>query len=140
MSSKIGCANWLEALILLYDAISAEIIGSFYQVYRTLGRGLEEKAYENSLAVALRKQGLTVEQQAPVNFYYEGAVVGDYVADLVVENRVILELETAEKISEAKRIQLLNYLKASQLLVGYILNFGPTPTFERRVAGERVRK
>jgi len=81
----------------------------------------------------LRKQGFVVQQQAPVIVYYNEAVVGEYFADLIVENKIILELKTAEAISEAHKLQLLNYLKASQIEVGYILNFGSKPTFERRV-------
>jgi GxxExxY protein len=91
------------------------------------------KVYENALAMELRKQGFVVQQQAPVIVYYNEAVVGEYFADLIVENKIILELKTAEAISEAHKLQLLNYLKASQIEVGYILNFGSKPTFERRV-------
>lgn len=119
--------------MLQYHQISTEIIGCFYNVYNVLGYGFLEKVYENALALELRKAGFVVQQQAPVVVFYDGVVVGEYFADLVVENKIILELKTAETINAAHKVQLLNYLKASQVEVGYVLNFGPKPTFKRYV-------
>jgi GxxExxY protein len=120
-------------MAFLYPELSNTIIKCFYDVYNTLGYGFLEKVYENSLAIELRKQGYEIKQQFPIKVYYETIVVGEYFADLVVENKVILELKAAEAISETHKIQLLNYLKSTKIDVGYILNFGSEPTFKRLV-------
>jgi GxxExxY protein len=120
-------------MTFLYPALSKTIIKCFYDVYNTLGYGFLEKVYENSLAIELRKLGFVISQQAPITVFYESVVVGEYFADLIVENKIILELKVSEAISEIHKIQLLNYLKASKIGVGYVLNFGPKPTFKRQV-------
>lgn len=118
---------------LIYEELTEEIIGCFFRVYNELGYGFLEKVYENSMALTLRKQGFYVRQQAPIKVYFEGEIVGEYFADMMVEDKVILELKTAETISEAHKVQLRNYLKATQIKIGYILNFGPEATFKRMI-------
>ncbi|MBO0721433.1 MAG: GxxExxY protein [Blastocatellia bacterium] len=118
---------------LLHRQITNRIIGAFYKVYNNLGPGFLEKVYENALAIELRKMKFNVSQQQPLNVYYDGQNVGNYYADLVVENIVILELKVAEAINEVFEAQLLNYLKATEIEVGLVLNFGPEPQFKRRV-------
>jgi GxxExxY protein len=118
---------------LLHADATERIIKAFYHVYNTLGYGFLEKVYENALLITLRKMGLKVEQQRPIKVYFEAEPVGDYVADLVVADRVILELKAAEAIAEAHKAQLLNYLKATDIEVGLVLNFGPKAEFRRKV-------
>jgi GxxExxY protein len=118
---------------LLYGDLSQQIIKSFYHVYNSLGPGFLEKVYENALRVALRKQGLVVDQQLPITVRFEGEVVGEYFADLRVEGRIILEIKAGDAIAEEHEAQLLNYLKATGYQLGIILNFGPKAEFARRV-------
>ena len=113
--------------------LTEKIIGVFYKVYNTLGYGFSEKVYENALAIELRKLGLKVEQQARIVVYYEGEVVGEYQADLVVNGAVIVELKAARQLADEHEAQLLNYLKATPIEVGLLLNFGPKAEIKRKV-------
>jgi GxxExxY protein len=112
--------------------VTSKIINAFYAVYNGLGYGFLEKVYENAMVLELTKRGFTVEQQKQVHVYYEGRVVGEYYADLLVNGQIILELKAAEAISEAHTAQLLNYLRATTCEIGFVFNFGPEPAFERR--------
>ena len=104
------------------------------RVHRELGNGFLEKVYENALMVLLRKEGIQAEAQAPVKVQFEGEVVGDYYADILVEGKIILELKSTEKIIDAHRSQALHYLKATGLRLAMILNFGKDSfAFERLV-------
>ena len=108
-------------------------------MYNTLGYGFLEKVYENALAIELCKQGLEARAQAPITVFYEGEVVGEYFADLVIANTIIVELKAAKALAEEHEAQLLNYLKATPYEVGLLLNFGPEPHFKRK-AFENTRK
>jgi len=105
------------------DAVSEKIIGAAYKVSNTLGVGFLEKVYENALAHQLIKDGMRIEQQKPIKVYYYDVVVGDYFADLTVEGAVIVELKTVKRIQGIHLAQTLNYLKATGLKLGLILNF-----------------
>jgi GxxExxY protein len=118
---------------MLHEEITSAIIAAYYDVYNTLGYGFLEKVYENALILELQKRGLTAEQQLPIKVYYEGQVVGEYFADLLVNSLVILELKAAEQIIKAHEAQLVNYLKATDHEVGLILNFGPKAEFKRKI-------
>ena len=109
------------------------IIGAFYHVYDTLGYGLLETVYRNSLAITLRKYGFVVTSEAPVDAWFEGERVGVFRADLIVDGAIVLELKVASSIHPIHEVQLVNYLKASGLQLGFVFNFGPKPTFKRRV-------
>jgi len=113
--------------------LTDKIINAFYEVYNTLGYGFLEKVYENALAHELRKRGFKVVQQAPIHVHYDGVIVGEYYADLVVNDAVILELKSVEAILDDHKAQLLNYLKATDIDVGLALNFGPRPQISRKV-------
>ena len=113
--------------------ITELIIKAFYKVYNTLGYGFLEKVYKNALAIELQKLGLEVSPEARVLVYYEGKVVGEYFADLLVASVVLVELKTVEKLMEEHEAQLINYLKATPYEVGLLLNFGPRPDFRRKV-------
>lgn len=117
-----------------------KILKAFYYVYNKLGYGFLEKVYENSIAIALRRHGCKVNQQVPIKVYFEGELVGDYYADLIVNNHVIVELKASEAISEGHEAQLLNYLRATEIEVGLLLNFGPKPEFRRKVFTRALRK
>ena len=108
------------------------VIKAFYKVYNTLGYGFLEKVYQNSLAIALRKLGLEVAQEARIQVYYEGEVVGEYFADLLVADAVIVELKAVKRLLPEHEAQLLNYLKATPYEVGLLLNFGPKPEVKRK--------
>ena len=106
------------------DDITEKIIGCAIKVSNTLGVGFVEKVYENALAFEMRRAGLAVEQQKPVRVLYEGVVVGDFAADMIVNGLVIVELKVAKVMDKMFEAQMLNYLKATRLKVGLILNFG----------------
>ena len=106
------------------NKLTEKIIGCAFKVHNTLGCGFLEKVYENALAHELRKNSLSVEQQKPIQVIYDKIVVGDYIADILVESAVILELKAIKAIDKIHEAQLLNYLKATGLNLGLILNFG----------------
>ena len=119
--------------MLLHEEITDRIIGGFYKVYNELGYGFLEKVYENALRIELVRMGLRVDTQRPISVYYESQVVGEYFADLCVEDSVIVEVKAAEGLSKAHEAQLTNYLKATAMEVGLLLNFGPKPEFSRKI-------
>jgi GxxExxY protein len=123
-----------------HSDLTGEIINAFYQVYNTLGYGFLEKVYENALVYELRKRGYEVLQQMPVKVFYDEVVVGEYYADLVINDVVILELKSVETINDAHSAQLINYLKATGMEVGLILNFGPNPQITRKIYDEAKRE
>lgn len=109
-------------------------------MYNVLGYGFLEKVYENALAYELRKSGLVILQQQPITVYYDGIAMGEYFADMLVSDKIIVELKSCEAIHPSHAAQLLNYLKATGIEVGLVLNFGPKPTFKRKVASNRSSK
>jgi len=124
---------------LLQKELTSKILNAFFHVYNQLGYGFLERVYENALAHELRKRGHTVTQQMSIAVYYDGVQVGEYFADLLVDRLVIVELKAAESISKQHQTQLMNYLKATQVEVGLLLNFGPKPEFRRLVASNRIQ-
>ena len=120
-------------MALKYEDLTGKIIQAFYKVYNELGYGFLEKVYEKALALELESMGLRVGRQRPIKVYYLGRQVGDYYADLMVEGLVIIELKCAEALCEAHEAQLLNYLKATEIEVGLLLNFGAKPSFRRKI-------
>ena len=116
-----------------HSALTGQIHNAFHKVYNALGYGFMEKVYENALLLELRSRGLKAENQQPITVYYEGIPVGNYFADIIVENKVVLELKSVEKIHDNHLAQLLNYLRATDCEVGHLLNFGPEPETKRRV-------
>ena len=116
-----------------HSEITDKIIKGFFKVYNTLGYGFLEKIYENALFIELVAMGLFVERQKQIKVYYEGNRVGEYFTDLLVDNCVIVELKATETLCEDHEFQLINYLKATDLEVGLLLNFGKKPIFRRKV-------
>ncbi|MDR3267381.1 MAG: GxxExxY protein [Tannerella sp.] len=118
---------------LLHKELTDIIIACFYQVYNDLGYGFLERVYQNAMYYALIDEGLKCETEKSIKVYYKGRVVGDYRADLLVENCVLLELKSSEELNQANEKQLINYLKATDIEVGLLLNFGKRPQFKRKV-------
>lgn len=103
--------------------ITYKINGAVFEVNRVLGAGFLEKVYERALLIELREQGLKAEGQVPLNVHYKGHVIGEYVVDILVEDVVILELKAVSRLEKIHEAQLLNYLKATELNVGLLINF-----------------
>lgn len=118
---------------LIEGAVSQVVLDGFYAVYSELGFGFLEHVYENALAFVLREKGLPVVQQAGVEVHFRGHPVGEYRADLLVPGKLIVEIKSVQALAAAHEAQLLNYLKATGVRVGLLLNFGPKPQFRRRV-------
>ena len=118
---------------LVHGELSHEVVGAFYEVYRELGSGFLEGAYQRAMVIALADRGLTCRREVPTTVHFRGHVVGEYRMDLLVSDVIIVECKKAEKIGEPHRVQTLNYLRAADLRLGMILNFGNTPTFARVV-------
>ena len=118
---------------MIHEELTSRIIGAFYTVYNTLGYGFLEKVYENALVIELRKLGMLAEQQRKIDVFYDGQRVGEYYADFLVDECVVLELKAADALAPEHEAQLINYLKATELEVGLLFNFGPKPKFARRI-------
>lgn len=118
---------------MLHENITKKIIEAYYKVYNTLGYGFLEKVYENALKIELMRMDLKIDQQKNIKVLYEKFEVGDYFADLIVNDLVIVELKAAENLCEEHEAQLINYLKATNLEVGLLLNFGKKAEFKRKV-------
>ena len=116
-----------------HQEMTSEILNSFYKVYNTLGYGFLEKVYENALYHELISRGISCRRQAPIKVMYDDIQVGDYYADIIVGDQIILELKAAEGLVEEHELQLLNYLKATDIEVGLLLNFGKKPQFKRKI-------
>jgi GxxExxY protein len=117
----------------LHAELTYEIIGACYRVHKTLGFGFLEKVYENALAIELREMGFEVVQQAPINVYYRGRLVGVYEADLLVNGVVIVEIKAVDALVDAHEVQLVNYLRATQIEVGLLVNFSRKVVTRRRI-------
>jgi len=118
---------------IIFKDESYEIVGAAIRVWKTLGYGFLEKVYENALVIELRKRDFRVEQQKPVKVRYEDQIVGDYVADIVVNDAILLEMKSAQLIADEHVAQTLNYLKATGIRLGIILNFGPERMEHKRL-------
>lgn len=119
---------------LKHGEVTDKILNAFYKVvYPQLGYGFLEKVYENALAVTLTKMRLSVQQQDRIPVYFQGDIVGEYFADLLVEEAVIVELKAVSRLSREHEAQLLNYPRATPYEVGLLLNFGPKPQIIRKV-------
>jgi GxxExxY protein len=118
---------------LKHSEVTGQIIKAFYKVYNTLGYGFLERVYENALFLELQEMNLSVTKQTPIQVSYNNQEVGEYFADLIVENCVIIELKAVENLIKIHEAQLLNYLKATKIEVGLLLNFGTTAEYRRKV-------
>jgi len=114
------------------DELTHKIIECAYKVHNALGHGFLEKVYENALRIELSKNGLRVRQQEPICVRYDGQVVGEYYADLRVEDRVVLELKANKTITKESEVQLVNYLSATGIDIGLLINFGSSVQVKRK--------
>jgi GxxExxY protein len=116
-----------------YEEITDKIIEAFYRVYNTLGYGFLEKVYRNAFCYELIEMGFKADMEKRILVYYKTHIVGDYSADLLVEDVIICELKTSESLQEGDENQLINYLKATNIEVGLLLNFGKKPQVKRKI-------
>jgi GxxExxY protein len=117
----------------LHKDITQKIIKAFYNVYNTLGYGFLEKVYHNALLIELKKVGFNCFSEFPIDVYYEGTNVGKYFTDIIVDEKVIIEIKAKEAICKEHEYQLINYLKATDIEIGILLNFGKNPELKRKI-------
>jgi len=125
---------------LLQKDNTDKIIKAFYKVYNELGFGFLEKVYQNALFFELIAMDLYCEKQKQIKVCYNGQIVGEYYADIIVNSCVIIELKAAETLVEEHELQLINYLKATEIEVGLLLNFGKKPQFKRKLFTNDIKK
>lgn len=118
---------------MLITDLSKKVIGLYYDVYNELGFGFLESLYESALAVAFTDARLDFERQVALPVWFRGQQIGDYRADIVVERQLIVELKAVSNLTQAHEAQLLNYLRATDIEIGLLMNFGPQPTFKRMI-------
>ena len=124
----------------LHSELTSEIIKAYYKVYNELGYGFLEKVYENAMLIQLKNQGLNCLSQHSIEVFYNECRVGFYIADVIVESSVIIEIKAAEALCEEHEAQLINYLKATSIEVGMLLNFGKKAQFKRKVFSSEYKK
>jgi len=116
-----------------HEELTEKIIKCFYVVYNRLGYGFLESVYEKAMLIELKRAGLKAVRQFPISVSYRNQNVGEFFADVLVEDKVILELKTTKKIDKDHEYQLINYLRATKIEIGLLFNFGRTPEFKRKV-------
>ena len=116
-----------------YKELTEKIIKIFYKVYNTLGYGFLERVYESAMMIEFRKANVPAVSQSPIKVFYEDEIIGEYFADILVDRKVIVEIKAAKNLIIDHEAQLLNYLKATDIEVGLLLNFGPEPEVKRKV-------
>ncbi|MEK7309799.1 MAG: GxxExxY protein [Planctomycetota bacterium] len=119
---------------IIYKELSYQIMNLVFEVHNKLGCGFLEKVHENAVCIKLRKSGVNAIQQAPISVYFEDEIVGEYFADILIEDKIILELKCVDEISDIHRAQVINYLRATNMRLGIIINFAkPKLEYERIV-------
>lgn len=117
---------------MIEEELSGRIIKVFYKVYNTLGHGFIERVHHNAMILELTEQGLTVETEKPIAVYYNDRIVGTFSADLLVNSKIMIELKAADSIHPSHGAQLTNYLRATEIEVGLLFNFGKKAEFKRK--------
>src|SRR5581483_3460303 len=123
--------SFSERQQLKYGELSSSILKIFYEVYNELGHGFLESVYRKSMAIALSDQGISVASEVPVPVFFRERIVGEFRADLLVEDKIILELKSARTLEPSHEAQLLHYLRSTEVELGLLLNFGIRPQFRR---------
>ncbi len=118
---------------MLHEEITNKIIEAYYKVYNTLGYGFLEKVYQKALVIELHKMGLDCKEEMPIKVYYENVIIGEYRADILVENCVLIENKAHPALVQDDEYQLINYLKGTNIEIGLLLNFGKKPEFKRKI-------
>ena len=129
-------ADWQD---FKYKELTEKIIKIFYKIYNKLDYGFLEKVYENAMMVEFKKEGIPAVSQSPIKVFYDGEVIGEYYADILIDNKIILEIKASRNLVDENEAQLLNYLKATNVEVGLLFNFGIKPEV-RRKAFDNLRK
>jgi GxxExxY protein len=124
----------------LYSELTGQVLKAFFKVYNVLGYGFAEKVYKNSMLIELHSMGISCGSDLPIKVFYENQLVGNFCADILVENIVIVEVKAIERLAPEHEVQLVNYLKATETEVGLLLNFGPKPQQVRRVLTKEYLK
>ena len=122
----------------LHEELTEQIIGCSFKVHNELGAGFLEKVYQNALAVELKAAAIPFEQEYPLSVLYHGHIVGEYVPDFIVDKKVIVELKAVSVLSKPHEVQLVNYLKATGLQVGLLINFGKSVEVRRRILSQNI--
>lgn len=122
-----------------YRELTEQVLKIFYRVYNKLGYEFLERIYENAMMIELKKESISAISQSAIKVVYDGEALGEYYADILVDNKVIVEIKAAKNLAEEHEAQLLNYLKATDIEIGLLLNFGPKPEI-RRKAFDNLRK
>lgn len=125
--------KFMDTTILKEEKLTEQIIKAYYKTYNSLGYGFLEKVYENTMIIVLQQLGLHGKRQTPIKVYFENYLVGEYFADIIVKTKVILELKAAEALCKEHEAQLMNYLRATDIEIGFLFNFGVKPQFIRKV-------
>lgn len=120
--------------------LSGRVLGAYFDVYNKLGYGFLEKVYENALVYELKKRNIKAETQVPITVFYDNIEIGQYYADILVEDKIIVELKAAASLATDHEAQLLNYLKATEIEHGLLLNFGKKPEFKKKVWTKNYKK
>lgn len=120
---------------LRHGELSQKIIAAAHNVHKELGQGFLEKVYKNALAIELQEAGIKCALEIPMSVRYRGVVVGDYIADVIVEDKIVVEIKAVSELNSVHEVQLVNYLKATGLQVGLLINFGQSVQVKRRVFG-----
>ncbi|RAR47341.1 GxxExxY protein [Flavobacterium lacus] len=123
-----------------HQELTRQIIGIYYHVYNELGYGFLEKVYHNAFAIELTTRGYKIEKHKKVSVFYKNEIVGEYIPDILVDDKLIIELKCAENLVEAHECQLINYLRATDCEVGLVLNFGKDPQFIRKIFTNDLKK
>jgi len=116
-----------------HSELTEKIIKFFYRVYNTLGYGFLEKVYENAMMIEFRAEDVPAISQYPIDVIYQGEIVGEYYADILVDDKVVVEIKATRALATEHKAQILNYLRATDIEVGLLLNFGPKPEIKRKV-------
>lgn len=125
---------------LILEELTFKVINAYYKVYNTLGYGFLEKVYENALAVEFQQLGLFYKKQFQIKVYYEEKEVGFYIADFLIEEKLIIEIKAMESLCEEHEYQLINYLKATNIEIGLLMNFGKKAEFKRKIFQNKLKK
>jgi GxxExxY protein len=120
-----------------HSEITGKIIESAYRVHNTLGFGFLETVYQNALIIELLKTGLNVEKEKRLRLWYENQIIGDFIADIIVEETVIIELKAVKELHAVHEVQLVNYLKATGIEIGLLINFGKSVEIKRKIMDTR---
>jgi len=125
---------------MLHEELSNKIIKAYYEVYNELGYGFLEKVYENAMVMVLKSYGISGRKQVPIKVHFRKFKVGDYFADIIVEDKIIIELKAGESLCEEHELQLMNYLRATDIELGLLFNFGVKPQFKRKIFENKYKK